>query len=118
MPYFRAVAQAPRASTPERIGVLVGQSGYAGFALLFRGPALSTRVPERSPGHQYLALDLAADPLRRVLPFRPLRTARNYRKIWMPEGSPLGGVFESSDAIDRATGCMRRLGDECGSSSA
>jgi ferrochelatase len=24
-----------------------------------------------------------------VLPFRPLRTARNYRKIWMPEGSPL-----------------------------
>jgi protoporphyrin/coproporphyrin ferrochelatase len=24
-----------------------------------------------------------------VLPFRPLRTARNYRKIWMKEGSPL-----------------------------
>ena len=24
-----------------------------------------------------------------VLPFRPLRTARNYRKIWMAEGSPL-----------------------------
>ncbi len=24
-----------------------------------------------------------------VLPFRPLRTARNYRKIWMNEGSPL-----------------------------
>ena len=24
-----------------------------------------------------------------VLPFRPLRSARNYRKIWMPEGSPL-----------------------------
>jgi protoporphyrin/coproporphyrin ferrochelatase len=24
-----------------------------------------------------------------VLPFRPLRTARNYRKIWMTEGSPL-----------------------------
>jgi protoporphyrin/coproporphyrin ferrochelatase len=24
-----------------------------------------------------------------VLPFRPLRTARNYRKIWMSEGSPL-----------------------------
>jgi protoporphyrin/coproporphyrin ferrochelatase len=24
-----------------------------------------------------------------VLPFRPLRSARNYRKIWMPDGSPL-----------------------------
>lgn len=24
-----------------------------------------------------------------VLPFRPLKTARNYRKIWMEEGSPL-----------------------------
>ena len=24
-----------------------------------------------------------------VLPLRPLRSARNYRKIWMPEGSPL-----------------------------
>jgi ferrochelatase len=24
-----------------------------------------------------------------VLPFRPLKTARNYRKIWMAEGSPL-----------------------------
>ena len=24
-----------------------------------------------------------------VLPFRPLRTARNYRKIWMTDGSPL-----------------------------
>ena len=24
-----------------------------------------------------------------VLPFRPLRSARNYKKIWMPEGSPL-----------------------------
>ncbi len=24
-----------------------------------------------------------------VLPFRPLRTARNYRRIWMSEGSPL-----------------------------
>jgi ferrochelatase len=44
-----------------------------------------------------------------VLPFRPFRTARNYRKIWMTEGSPLA-VF--SQRLAAKIGSMLAAGKE------
>ena len=45
-----------------------------------------------------------------VLPFRPLRTARNYRKIWMQEGSPLA-VYSKRLAIKIGGRLQSTLGD-------
>ncbi len=88
MPYYRAVAQAP-VSTPERIGVLVVNLGtpdspsYLAVRRYLREFLGDRRVIDTS---RLLWLPLLYGI---ILPLRPLRTARNYRKVWMKDGSPL-----------------------------
>jgi protoporphyrin/coproporphyrin ferrochelatase len=88
MPYFRAAAPAA-ASTPERIGVLVANLGtpdaptYFAVQRYLREFLSDRRVIDSS---RLIWLPLLYGL---VLPFRPLRTARKYRKIWTREGSPL-----------------------------
>src|ERR1700749_771407 len=92
MPYFHAVApvtasqDAPPAS---RIGVLLVNLGtpdaptYFAVQRYLREFLSDRRVIDTS---RWVWLPLLYGV---VLPLRPLRTARNYRKIWMKEGSPL-----------------------------
>src|SRR5271170_2958214 len=88
MPYYRAVAQAA-ASTPERIGVLLINLGtpdsptYFAVQRYLRDFLGDRRVIDTSP---MIWLPLLYGV---VLPLRPIRTVRNYRKIWMQDGSPL-----------------------------
>ena len=93
MPYYRAVAQAA-ASTPERIGVLVVNLGtpdaptygaVQGYLREFLG---DRRVIDTS---RWIWLPILYGF---VLPFRPIRTVRKYRKIWLQDGSPLA-VYSS-----------------------
>jgi protoporphyrin/coproporphyrin ferrochelatase len=87
MAYYRAVAH--EASSPERIGVLMVNLGtpdspsYFAVQRYLREFLGDRRVIETA---RCIWLPLLYGV---VLPFRPLRTVRNYRKIWMPEGSPL-----------------------------
>jgi ferrochelatase len=87
MPYYRAVAQA--AATPERIGVLVVNLGtpdspsYFAVQRYLREFLGDRRVIDTS---RLIWLPLLYGI---ILPFRPIRTVRNYRKIWMRGGSPL-----------------------------
>jgi protoporphyrin/coproporphyrin ferrochelatase len=88
MPYYRAVAQAA-ASTPERIGVLVVNLGtpdspsYVAVMRYLRDFLGDRRVIDSS---RLIWLPILYGV---VLPFRPIRTVRKYRKIWMQGGSPL-----------------------------
>jgi protoporphyrin/coproporphyrin ferrochelatase len=88
MAYYRAVAQAAP-PTPERIGVLVVNLGtpdsptYFAVRRYLREFLGDRRVIDTS---RLLWLPLLYGV---ILPLRPLRTARNYRRIWMQEGSPL-----------------------------
>jgi ferrochelatase len=88
MAYYRATATPPE-STPGRVGVLLVNLGtpdsptYFDVLKYLRAFLGDRRVIETT---RLLWLPLLYGV---VLPFRPLRTARNYRKIWMPEGSPL-----------------------------
>lgn len=88
MPYYRAVAQTA-ASTPERIGVLVVNLGtpdapsYLAVQRYLREFLADRRVIDTS---RLIWLPLLYGV---VLPFRPIRTGRNYRKVWMQGGSPL-----------------------------
>src|SRR5258708_30778252 len=91
MAYYRAVANADAAaaSTPERIGVLLVNLGTPDSPSYFAVQRyllefLSDRRVIDTSRLIWLPLLYGV-----VLPFRPLRTARNYRKIWMNEGSPL-----------------------------
>src|SRR5277367_6270645 len=91
MAYYRAVAQvdAAGASTSARIGVLLVNLGtpdsptYGAVQRYLREFLGDRRVINTSR--------LIWWPLLYgvILPLRPLRTARKYRKIWLPEGSPL-----------------------------
>ncbi len=92
MPYFHAVAPAGASqdtSTASRIGVLLVNLGtpdaptYFAVQRYLREFLSDRRVIDRS---RLIWLPLLYGV---VLPLRPLRTARNYRKIWMSEGSPL-----------------------------
>src|SRR5271169_227641 len=88
MPYYRAVAQAT-ASNPSRIGVLAANLGtpdspsYFAVQRYLREFLADRRVIDTS---RLIWLPLLYGV---VLPFRPLRTVRKYRKIWMHDGSPL-----------------------------
>lgn len=88
MPYYRAVVQA--ASAPERIGVLLVNLGtpdaptYWAVQRYLREFLSDRRVIDTAP---WIWLPILYGL---ILPFSPLRTARSYRQIWMPEGSPLG----------------------------
>jgi ferrochelatase len=92
MPYFHAVASATASkdsTAANRIGVLIVNLGtpdspsYFAVQRFLREFLGDRRVIESS---RLIWLPLLYGV---VLPFRPLRTARNYRKIWMHEGSPL-----------------------------
>src|SRR3984885_5878876 len=92
MPYFHAVAAATASQDPQaasRIGVLIVNLGT---------PEAPSHFAVQGEVREFLSDRRVIDTSRliwlpvlygAVLPFRPLRTARNYRKIWMKEGSPL-----------------------------
>ena len=88
MAYYRAVTQVT-ASIPERIGVLLVNLGtpdsptYFAVQRYLREFLSDRRVINTAPA---LWLPILYGV---VLPFRPLRSAANYRKIWMQDGSPL-----------------------------
>ena len=88
MAHYRAVAQAA-AQTPDRIGVLLVNLGtpdspsYFAVQRYLREFLGDRRVIDTS---RLIWLPLLYGV---VLPFRPIRTVRNYRKIWMHGGSPL-----------------------------
>ncbi len=81
-------AQAPAAAT-DRIGVLIVNLGtpdspsYFAVQRYLREFLSDRRVIDTS---RLIWLPLLYGV---VLPFRPVRTARNYRKVWMHDGSPL-----------------------------
>jgi len=87
MAHYRAVA--PAAATPERIGVLVVNLGtpdspsYFSVQRYLREFLGDRRVIDTSRLF-WLPLLYCI-----ILPFRPIRTVRNYRKVWMRGGSPL-----------------------------
>jgi ferrochelatase len=88
MAYYRAVAQAT-ASTPERIGVLVvnlGTPDAPSYLAVQRylGEFLGDRRVIDTSRLFWLPLLYGV-----ILPLRPIRTTRNYRKVWMQGGSPL-----------------------------
>src|SRR5580693_10306376 len=91
MPYFHAVAPATASqdTSARRIGVLLVNLGtpdaptYFAVQRYLREFLSDRRVIDTS---RLIWLPLLYGL---VLPLRPLRTARNYRKIWMKEGSPL-----------------------------
>lgn len=88
MSYYRAVAQAA-ASSPERIGVLVVNLGtpdspsYLAVQRYLREFLGDRRVIDTS---RFIWWPLLFGV---ILPFRPIRTTLNYRKVWMQGGSPL-----------------------------
>ncbi|MEO7206965.1 MAG: ferrochelatase [Steroidobacteraceae bacterium] len=92
MPYFHAAAPVPASqdtSTASRIGVLLVNLGTPDAPSYFAVQRylcefLSDRRVIDTSRLIWLPLLYGV-----VLPLRPLRTARNYRKIWMSEGSPL-----------------------------
>src|SRR5208282_3289496 len=104
MAHYRAVAQPP-ASAPARIGVLLVNLGTpespSYFAVQrYLRQFLSDRRVIDTPRPVWLPLLYGI-----VLPFRPLRTARNYRKIWMSGGSPL--AVNSSRLAAKIGGLLR-----------
>jgi ferrochelatase len=109
MPYYQAAATMP-ASTPERIGVLVVNLGtpdaptYSAVQRYLR-EFLSDRRVIDTPRAVWLPLLYGI-----VLPFRPLKTAANYRKIWLKEGSPLR-VYSERLTQKLSTELSRDLGD-------
>src|SRR5579862_1645234 len=89
MAYYRAVARAAASTTPKRIGVLAVNLGTPDSPTYF---AVQRYLREFLSDRRVINTSrLIWSPLLYgvVLPLRPLRTARNYRKIWMDEGSPL-----------------------------
>jgi ferrochelatase len=110
MAYYRAVAQAA-AATPDRIGVLLVNLGtpdsptYLSVQRYLR-EFLGDRRVINTPRWIWLPLLYGI-----VLPLRPIRSARNYRQIWMKEGSPLA-VYSERLKIKIERRLAERLGDE------
>src|SRR5260370_18439485 len=110
MAYYRAAAHADAAaaSTPERIGVLLVNLGtpdspsYFAVQRYLRQFLSDRRVIDTS---RWIWLPLLYCV---VLPFRPWRTARNYRKIWLRDGSPLA-VYSKRLAARLGTALEARL---------
>jgi protoporphyrin/coproporphyrin ferrochelatase len=109
MAYYRAVAPAAP-SHLSRIGILLVNLGtpdspsYFAVQRYLREFLGDRRVIETSR--------LIWSPILYgvVLPFRPLRTARNYQKIWMADGSPLA-VYSKRLAIKVGAQLQSTLGD-------
>jgi ferrochelatase len=109
MAHYHAVAQA--ASTPQRIGVLLVNLGtpdspsYLAVQRYLRQFLGDRRVIDTS---RFIWLPLLYAV---ILPFRPIRTLRNYRKVWMHGGSPL--LVYSKRLTDKVGAVLRaRLGDD------
>jgi ferrochelatase len=110
MAHYRAVAQ-PAASTPQRIGVLLVNLGtpdspsYFAVQRYLRQFLGDRRVIDTS---RFIWLPLL---YLLILPLRPIRTLRNYRKIWMRGGSPL--LVYSRRLTDKIAAVMnQRFGDK------
>jgi ferrochelatase len=104
------VTEAP-ASTPERIGVLLVNLGTPDspsyFAVQrFLREFLSDRRVINTSRLIWLPLLYGV-----VLPFRPIRTVRNYRKVWMDGGSPLA-VYSERLAAKVGRLMQVRFGDQ------
>jgi ferrochelatase len=92
MAYFHAAASPAAAATTsgaERIGVLLVNLGTPDSPSYFAVQRylrefLSDRRVIDTPRAIWLPLLYGV-----VLPFRPFKTARNYRRIWLKDGSPL-----------------------------
>jgi protoporphyrin/coproporphyrin ferrochelatase len=114
MPYFHAVAPATASqdtATASRIGVLLVNLGTPDAPTYFAVQRylrefLSDRRVIDMPRLIWLPLLYGV-----VLPLRPLRTARNYRKIWMKEGSPLA-VYSQRLAAKVSSLLTARFKDE------
>ncbi|HEY2685881.1 MAG TPA: ferrochelatase [Steroidobacteraceae bacterium] len=108
MPYYRTAEALPQGS-PAKVGVLLVNLGtpdspsYRDVQRYLR-EFLSDRRVIDTPRAVWLPLLYGV-----VLPFRPLRTARNYRKIWMPEGSPLA-VYSKRLADKIAASLLAKMG--------
>lgn len=110
MAYYRAVAPAT-ASTPERIGVLVVNLGTPDSPTYF---AVQRYLREFLEDRRVINTSrLIWRPLLYgvVLPLRPLRSARNYRKIWTQQGSPLA-VYSQRLAAKVGARLHDSLGDQ------
>jgi len=90
MPYYRATAHANAAAAmPERIGVLLVNLGTPDSPSYFAVQRylrefLGDRRVINTSRFIWLPVLFAV-----ILPFRPFRTVRKYRSIWLPQGSPL-----------------------------
>src|SRR5208337_3842437 len=114
MPYFHAVASAAASQNqPSRdlIGVLMVNLGtpdspsYFAVQRYLRQFLSDRRVIETS---RFIWLPLLYGV---ILPFRPLKTVRNYRKIWMRGGSPL--AVYSKRLTDKVGAVLQsRIGDD------
>jgi len=110
MAHYRAVAQ-PAAPTPTRIGVLLVNLGtpdsptYFAVQRYLREFLGDRRVINTS---RWIWMPLLYGV---VLPFRPFRTVRNYRKIWMNDGSPLA-VYSGRLADKVGTVLQARIGGD------
>jgi ferrochelatase len=111
MAYYRAVAHADAAAAPERIGVLLVNLGTPDFPSYF---AVQRYLREFLGDRRVINTSrLVWLPLLYgvVLPFRPIRTARKYRRIWLPEGSPLA-VYSTRLTTKVGAVMQARFGDQ------
>jgi len=110
MAYYRAVTQSAT-STAQRVGVMLVNLGtpdaptYSAVQRYLREFLGDRRVINTS---RWIWLPLLYGI---ILPLRPLRTVRKYRKIWMPEGSPLAVYSKRLTAKVDAV-LRKRLGPE------
>ncbi len=110
MAYYRAVAQADAAAAPERIGVLLVNLGTPDFPSYF---AVQRYLREFLGDRRVINTSrLIWLPLLYglILPFRPIQTARKYRRIWLPDGSPLA-VYSTRLTARVAAAMQARFGD-------
>ena len=111
MAHYRAVAQADAAAASERIGVLLVNLGtpdspsYFAVQRYLREFLGDRRVINTS---RLIWLPLLYGL---ILPFRPIQTARKYRKIWLPDGSPLA-VYSTRLTARVAAVLQARFGDQ------
>ena len=111
MAHYRAVAQADAAAASERIGVLLVNLGTPDFPSYF---AVQRYLREFLGDRRVINTSrLVWLPLLYglILPFRPIQTARKYRRIWLPDGSPLA-VYSTRLTARVAAVLQARFGDQ------
>jgi protoporphyrin/coproporphyrin ferrochelatase len=113
MAYYRAVARfdaAASSATPKRIGVLAVNLGTPDSPSYF---AVQRYLREFLSDRRVInTTRLIWSPLLYgvILPLRPIRTARKYRKIWTAEGSPLA-VYSRRLAVKLGSALQVPFGD-------